>query len=390
MSYRGEHGFPHLSIEAMERDLSDVEYDVSNVLASPYKKRQPQHDRLVQEHGGLSPYEPEELAADRRTIIDLGRRDQTEDTVRGRILEAFLAEHAPTLGWFGPESHAVTTCEYDNRCNATDMVLTLPGKDGQPAHLAIDVTTATSGGALSEKQHWLKQSLETGELTSLKYYFDATEPVIGVRRLEHIPRVVIGLPADAVGELCKLLEPYLKSGQRHTGEVNLREHPLKEELISSTVSQLEQQILFLVVHYFELISKRDPHGTCVYITKTRLPEQFEQFSKLIHSLTEVMLTSDPASVTKRLPLLTQSVEVLESLGKRFQVDFPLGQCVRKISEIRDLLASSRPNEKGSEKRISDPGTEAVRLSDREWTRADDHGFTPWFRRAAELVELEQR
>lgn len=392
MPYRGEHGFPHLSIEANERDLSDLEYRVANTLATPYKKHQPQHDRLVQEHGGLSPYEPKELAADRRMIVELGHRDEGDDTVRGRILEAFLAEHAPSLGWFGTGSHMVTTSEYDNRCNATDMVLVLPGLDGRPVYLAVDVTTSTSGGVLSKKQQQLKQSLETGSLSTIKYFHDAKDqaPITGVRKLEHIPRVVIGVPAEAVSDLCKPLEPYLQSGQRHTGEAGLRNHPLKNELISSTVSQLEQQILFLVVHYFELISKRDPHGFCVHLSKTRRPELFDQFSELIRSLAELMLAPDASRVSEQLSLLRQAGDTLEPIGQQYGVDFPLSECIEKISAIRDQLAATVQNKNGSEKHLGDSGAATVRLSDREWTRADDHGFTPWFRRAAELVELERR
>ncbi len=370
-----------LEQEAYEFPLSQSEEVVSEKLALPHVQNRPRHETLIKERGvaNSGEYTLKEVRDDAQKVVDLRKRDEKDDTERGRILEAFICNLAPELGWFGSNAHVIRASEYDDRCNATDAVLVIETKGEKPICLAIDATTAGSGSTLYKKQTRLKESLDSGELTSIKYFSDFKEPGAAgrVHRLDHVPRVVLGINTEGIGELSKQLELVVtKKPGREGAERNLKDHPIKDEMLRAIIGQIEQQIVYSVIHYLELISQKDPQGLFGYRSEQLGGENNETIVALI-SLIEQNVVNNPnsAAIAEKINEIAEAIPVLEKLGKIYGLDYPLYTNTKALLNISNELRKNI--KKVSPESAIDSGARTIGLTDAEWVKPTHASFSGW-------------
>ncbi|MDD5567374.1 MAG: hypothetical protein PHH01_04230 [Patescibacteria group bacterium] len=351
-------------------------------MVAPYFHDKPQHTQLGRDFPPGA-YKRGELESDYQEVLRLRDRDKKDDTERGRILEAFFGQQAARLGWFGENCRAVRTTEYDDRKNATDLVLVFNTGEGEPLYLAIDVTTAENPATLNKKLNRLVEGIDTGNLTDLKYFCDETgkgDKQPALKQLRGLPRVVIGLTPEGVAALSKDLAPYLASGGKNTAaERALRSHDIQSQLLKDVKQQLENEILRSVLRYIQLISEKDEATLFNYRCEQLGPDNYNNVRALLNLVHDgVLLEKTDEKLVGEFDKLLEGVPLLEELGKKFGITYPLTEIVEKHSQIRNQLSLVLEKKEGS--RVSPETRAQVRtlgLSRPAWLRTDRLGAEPF-------------
>lgn len=119
---------------------------------------------------------------------------------RGELCEAIVATQIEESNWMGSNAEVTIPSRYDDIVNGIDIIV---GFDEEEMHshlgLAVDVTESTRG--VERKFHKIRESIENGELSQVKYfdsdYFHGA--------LRQVPRVTIGADRTALREVADLL-----------------------------------------------------------------------------------------------------------------------------------------------------------------------------------------
>ena len=149
-------------------------------------------------------------------------------TKTSQVFEAIMFD-SELYNWFGEKSETIKTSRYDDIKNGTDMLVEFedPGKRFSHLGLAVDVTFGTT--ALEKKLSRIKDEIDRGELSKIKYFFSEREHFRGER--SNIPRVVVGLEERRVVELASLW--------MNKKNEALSAHPAQYAILEEIKNQLE-------------------------------------------------------------------------------------------------------------------------------------------------------
>ncbi|MEK7180717.1 MAG: hypothetical protein AAB738_00050 [Patescibacteria group bacterium] len=142
------------------------------------------------------------------------------------ILEAIIFENAELSEWFGPNASTIKTSEFDDIKNGVDSVVEFEESKTSASHLALAMD-ATFSSETGGKFHRIKEEIESGELTKVKYFQSDHMSIRG--ELSKIPRVVVGVNAETVKALS---ETWLENPS------SLKDHPIQFQILEEILMQL--------------------------------------------------------------------------------------------------------------------------------------------------------
>lgn len=174
---------------------------------------------------------------------------------RGKLFEAIIKDQAELSEWLGENAHVRDTAKYDDYVNGVDGIVSFEEEGRQESHLALAIDVTRSDRHLSEKFDKIKHSIDTGNLSRIKYF--ESETMRG--ELRRIPRVVVGADRRTISDVSQLLLDFRmmqthpasnrddlsieskESRREEFGKVReqLAEHPLQFQLLFEIKAQLE-------------------------------------------------------------------------------------------------------------------------------------------------------
>ena len=188
------------------------------------------------------------------------------------VTEAYLLRGFNEGKWI-PHCNGIKTSDYDDYVNGVDMVLEYDNADSPARHigLGIDVTFASN---VEDKLAKIKREIETGALTSIKYFDSPNSHFRG--ELKKVPRAVAGFDIDSIRRLARL---------RQTGGELPENDPLR----------------FVVLHQLDMQMKTFSE----YASKKSLPSQevlsrTSKFITLLYSFVKQNNHYDPELVEKNV------------------------------------------------------------------------------------------
>lgn len=118
----------------------------------------------------------------------------------GKIFEAIIFEHAEQSNWFGESATTTAASRYDDYINKVDAIVEFPEEKAGASHLALamDITIA---GSFGEKFDHIKQGIDAGTLTEIKYF--ASEHLNIRGRKDKVPHVIIGVDRQTLYDVIK-------------------------------------------------------------------------------------------------------------------------------------------------------------------------------------------
>ncbi len=168
-------------------------------------------------------------------VEEMKSRFSREQTVQDRnfkrisnAFETILLDRIELDNWFGSNTMTVASSEYDDIKNGIDLIAEIGEEESAAVShlgLAVDITYSTH---LEKKFDRIRQEILSGKLSTIKYFQSTDEGFMG--QLSNVPRVVIGVQKETVGELMKL------SLGRKTKE--LAAHPVQHQILSEIGVQL--------------------------------------------------------------------------------------------------------------------------------------------------------
>lgn len=220
-----------------EEDLTDAELEIERTLV-----------RQVQEYKPKSP----------KT-----KKFKKETHERAIIAEAIIADRAEKDNWFGENCFIALASEYDDVYNHTDLILEFD-EEGGVTRLAVDVTTAENYETLEKKRINIRKDIESGKLTSLKYFISEIDDTQG--KISGLPRIIINISKEDVKELSELIV--------NKENKKLSKHPIQDEILQDVKDQLESEL-----EYAEIYFKRFPKNKSFVLRKHR--KALEIINKII-------------------------------------------------------------------------------------------------------------
>lgn len=116
------------------------------------------------------------------------------------ILEAIVIEQIELSEWLGPTTMTRRTSLYDDYINGVDAIAEIE-QENTTSHLALAIDV-TYGNALYQKFERIREEIEAGTLTTIKYFEDSDRTFKG--KLFKVPRIVLGVDKRALVELAEL------------------------------------------------------------------------------------------------------------------------------------------------------------------------------------------
>lgn len=189
-------------------------------------------------------YEQKEIVADLRRVENLeakwaGRRENTQP---GDVLleqaslaaEALVYQEIALGGWFavpGVKVYVEKTSRPDDVLHKVDLVLTFVSEsDTEPFAITVDVTAGP--GTLMEKVLSIKQEIDEGRLSMVKYH----QTLDGEHgSFDAVPRAVLGIDPT---ELAALLDLWVHASPEN--KERLHAHPIQRLFVEEIFVQLRQ------------------------------------------------------------------------------------------------------------------------------------------------------
>ncbi len=159
------------------------------------------------------------------------RTDTTEQKNLDRIssvFESLLVDRIELDNWFGADTSTISSSRYDDIRNGIDLIAEIGEEDSSAVShlgLAVDITYSTH---LEKKFDRIRQEILSKKLSTIKYFQSSDQAFMG--QLSNVPRVVIGVQKDTIGELMKLT-----LGKKNR---ELASHPVQHQILSEIRLQL--------------------------------------------------------------------------------------------------------------------------------------------------------
>lgn len=219
-----------------EEPLCQRELLVYSKYVPEYKKEEPKMDDFT------DVYLEEEIRKDKEWL-QKAKEKHLAKTGRAHLLEVILAKQIKLANWFGKNCFIVQTSEYDDVINHTDLVIELK-KGKKITRLAVDVTTSENKWILDKKRDYIKEEIDQGRLTTLKYFSSKINPSLR-GKIEMIPRVIIGTNKEGVKEISELVAGTIeKSPTRKQSKRELTNFYAQIEFLEEAKAQLEYFIKY--------------------------------------------------------------------------------------------------------------------------------------------------
>ncbi|MBI3335319.1 MAG: hypothetical protein HY001_02375 [Candidatus Portnoybacteria bacterium] len=172
-----------------------------------------------------------DLAYVRRTRYSMEMHDTIRERQSKEIADTFeviLHEQVGKNKWLGENAFSVKTSEYDDIRNGVDSVTEFLTGPSSVSHLALGIDI-TFGYNLAKKFERIKEEIDAGNLTQVKYFVSPSQHFRG--ELKKIPRVVAGADIDSVNGLITLW--------LNEDDVLLKRHPVQLKILDEMKMQLE-------------------------------------------------------------------------------------------------------------------------------------------------------
>lgn len=191
------------------------------------------------------PYEFSDIMSGAEIAADLQRTNEArakfnehskEEDLLDRLAlstEFLLYHQIGIAGWLSAEgvrTYVEKTADPDDVLRGTDIVIEFDmGQGMEPLAISVDLTIGSL--TLSKKVHSIKQGIDTGTLSEVRYH---TEPDGNHKSLLRTPKVAIGISPDRAMALTKL---FMSENKEATAK--LRDHPIQLAITRQVYLQLE-------------------------------------------------------------------------------------------------------------------------------------------------------
>ncbi len=266
--------------------------------------------------------------------MDEIKQKEGAKTVRSVILEYVIYHHAESSDWIAGNSgecYTVETTEYDDRVNHTDLVVEWK-IGGRIYRLAIDVTSSETDRVVSRKEQSIRHEIESGNLTTIKYFESQAEPK-KVGKIQGIPRAIVAFDRDSIQKLCGNLVNKKPRELAHNPEQLL----ILEEISKQMSDQIEYA-LSLILEEVERIF-------------ARLNQEEKRELKAVLKET-ILLAKNPENLARVLATLDQQSKLLGKLQGYPTIKKYLGVIARQ-REIQ-IIANGITEEKEKSGQVETP------------------------------------
>lgn len=154
--------------------------------------------------------------------------EEKESAKLGRIFEAIVFQQIEQSNWLGESTTTIQPSEYDDVVNKVDCIVEIEESPTSTSHLALAMDVTISGH-FGDKFAHIKESIDLGELTKIKYF--ATEAGNFKGEKSMIPSVVIAIDRKT---LLDLVQVWI-----HKDQKALAEHPAQVKILEEIRVQLE-------------------------------------------------------------------------------------------------------------------------------------------------------
>lgn len=161
---------------------------------------------------------------------------------RSELLEAVLYTAIEDNNWMGQCCRTFKTIELDDVFNCTDIVLDIESDEGEPIRIALDVTTSSRAEEIDPKIEKIKNRLDEGRGTTIRYFQENDEEDSEVNPIYNIPRIIIVLDDENLKILCNKVAPTLKEKPKDRSEKGNKVIAISEK-IKITRNEEEAKII---------------------------------------------------------------------------------------------------------------------------------------------------
>src|SRR3989338_1485866 len=145
-----------------------------------------------------------------------------------KILEAIIFEHGEKSNWFGESATTIQTSRFDDIVHHVDTIIEFTEGVAGASHLsvAIDVTI---GNKIDKKFDYIKQCIDAGKLTEIKYFVSEFLGFHG--RKTNVPHVILGIDKKAAYSVA---DAWIKGDMK-----KLATHPIQITILEEMRVQLQ-------------------------------------------------------------------------------------------------------------------------------------------------------
>lgn len=146
------------------------------------------------------------------------------------VLEAIIYQQIRDGSWFGDNTSAIKTSDFDDYVNGSDIVVELqdPARALYNLSLSIDVTFGTH--TEEKKFSKIKKTIDDGTLGEINFFISKQANFRG--EISQVPNVVVGLEKSS---LIKLADVWMAS---NADKGTLSGHPIERLILSEILLQL--------------------------------------------------------------------------------------------------------------------------------------------------------
>lgn len=233
--------------EGNQTELSEAEAKLYAIIVPEARTRAVKLDEFI----GVR--DKNAVDADKKSVKDLENIFRRENSgsvsqnrvKRGELFEAIVNDQIEASNWFGENAFVIMPSRYDDIKNGIDGIIKFKTDErGKSVILAIDITK--DADEIKDKLSGIKKSIESGQLTMIKYFRSEDETVS--REPIAVPRVIVGADQKTIREISELLLLF-KTRQKHPaagqpGEFKearerLQNNKLQSQLLLEIKTQLE-------------------------------------------------------------------------------------------------------------------------------------------------------
>ena len=153
--------------------------------------------------------------------------EEVESAKLGEIFEAIIFEQIELSNWLGENANTIQPSDYDDIINKVDCIVEIEESPTSTSHLALAMDVTISGH-FGDKFAHIKKSIDTGELTKIKYFATDAGNFKGEKSL--IPSVVIAVDRPT---LFSMIKAWTQKDQKA-----LAEHPAQVKILEEIRIQL--------------------------------------------------------------------------------------------------------------------------------------------------------
>lgn len=211
-------------------------------------------------------YSIEKIEDDLAQVHKLERAFDAEDNHEGKkahlyamALELIVQDVANA--WF-PDCVIWRANKFDDYKRGTDLFMDMPGPDGAPLTLALDVTSSRM--AAKEKVERVVETYRRGKFHDVEYFASDTDDE-RPRGRAFMPRVVVGASRDEIARLARLYGQWLRHNA--IGSSLTKEQALERLQWHELGGQLYEQLMKQVRMAYEMMRKQLKDVPTIQTTK---------------------------------------------------------------------------------------------------------------------------